>query len=135
MADIKKYKFKQDVQGIEYGQNGNNPVSYKKGDAVYGVIYYEGGDLVFVNTSGIFDNVEPTMAVSMAYLEPTDDDVKEDTGAVTESGDTNQNQTETTAKYAFWNQKFELPLFKLFTGAVAIWGFGYVVGMWLYKKK
>lgn len=133
MAEIKKYKLKKNIGGIAYGKSGNKPVQYKTGDIVYGVIYYEGGDLVWVNTSGNFDGNDPTLAISLAYLQTTDGDVDPNTGNVTEN--TNENQTETEVKSAFWNQKYEISLVKLYAGSIGIWFFGYLIGAWIHKTK
>jgi hypothetical protein len=70
MAD--KYKFKQDVGGVEYGNQGNSSVYYRVGDVVYGMQYGD-SDLVWVNTSGEF-NGQATLGVSESILEKVGDE-------------------------------------------------------------
>jgi hypothetical protein len=70
MAD--KYKFKQAVGGVEYGNQGNSSVYYRVGDVVYGMQYGD-SDLVWVNTSGEF-NGQATLGVSESILEKVGDE-------------------------------------------------------------
>jgi hypothetical protein len=127
MTETKKYKLLKDIQGIMYAQDGNNiNVYFKTGDVVYGAKPYYDSGLVYVNSTGVFDGKEPTLAIFLADLQETDEEVKENTG-VNVLPPEEQENTETEDKYA-------LPLFKLFIGGASLFTIGYFIGRLTTKK-
>ena len=127
-----KYKFLQDVSGVEYGQLVKNNVSYKTGDVVYGIASIESNS-VYVNSTGIFDNVSPTLAVSQSIVEKTNDDVN-----VTPSDVTTPISQETDSditKASFWDSPVTLQKKQLYGLVIFSAIVGYFIGTIVYKKK